>query len=80
MLHQCCRCGKKIDDQEDDFEAMEVRNEYGRHWHYYHPLCLDDLRTIERKLKDMGIPSKTVFSQDVVGIKGTWSASAIHST
>lgn len=80
MLWQCACCGGKIDDQEDDHEAMEVKHEYGRTWHYYHPLCIDTLRSIERKLKDMGSPTKPSFSQNVVAIKGSWSRQPLHST
>lgn len=80
MLFQCAYCGKKIDDQEDDHEAMEVKHEYGRTWHYFHPLCIDTLRSIERKLKDMGSPTKPSFSQNVVAIKGSWSGQTVHST
>lgn len=80
MLWQCACCGGKIDDQEDDHEAMEVKHEYGRTWHYYHPLCIDTLRSIERKLKDMGNPTKTVLPQNVVAIKGSWSGEKVPST
>lgn len=80
MLWQCAYCGKKIDDQEDDHEALEVQNEYGRTWHYYHPLCLDTLRSIERKLKELGTPEKSSLPKKVVGIRGSWSRQPLHST
>jgi len=79
MLWQCCVCGCKIDDQEDNYESMEVQNEYGRIWHYFHPVCLDDLRTIERKCAELGTPSKTILSKKVVGIRGSWSRQPLHS-
>jgi len=80
MLWQCACCGGKIDDQEDSHEALEVQNEYGRNWHYYHVNCLDDLRSIERKLKELGTPTKSVLPQKVVGIRGSWSGQPLHST
>jgi hypothetical protein len=80
MLWQCAHCGKQVDDQEDDHEAFEVSSRFGTHWHYYHVLCLDTLRSIERKLKVMGNPTKTVLPQNVVAIKGSWSATAVCPT
>lgn len=74
---QCVCCGGKVDDQEDNFEALEVENEAGRIWYYYHTLCLDDLRTIERKLKDMGTPEKSPLPKKVRGSKGSWSGSSL---
>ena len=80
MLHQCACCGGKVDSFNDDHEALEVQNEYGRVWYYYHPLCIDTLRSIERKLKVMGNPTKTVLPQNVVAIKGSWSGEKVLST
>jgi hypothetical protein len=80
MLHQCCSCGNKIDTHNDDYESWEVEHEYGRTWLYFHPLCLDTLRSIERKLKELGTPTKSVLPQKVVGIRGSWSRQPLHST
>ena len=80
MLWQCACCGGKIDDQEDDHEALEVQNDYGRIWDYYHPLCLDTLRSIERKLEELGTPEKSSLPKKVVGIRGSWSRQPLHST
>lgn len=80
MLHQCCKCGGKVDAFNDDHEALEVENEYGRVWYYYHVNCIDDLRAVARKLKDMGTPEKSTLPKKVVGIKGSWSGQAVHST
>ena len=79
MLHQCACCGKKIDDQNDDWEAMEVEHDCNRNWLYLHVNCLDDLRTIERKCAELGTPSKTILSKKVVGIRGSWSGQPLHS-
>jgi len=77
MLWQCACCAKKIDDQEDDYEAMEVRNERGTTWYYFHPVCLDDVRSQEHKLKEMGKPPKQTIPKNVSSIKGSWSGQAV---
>lgn len=77
MLWQCACCGKKIDDQEDNYEAMEVRNERGAVWYYFHVNCLDDLRATEQKRKSLGKATKSVLSQNVVAIKGSWTRQAV---
>ena len=79
MIHQCACCGGKVDSYNDDHEALEVQNEYGRVWYYYHPVCLDTLRSVERKLKDMGTPEKSSLPKKVVGIRGSWSGEQVPS-
>lgn len=78
MIFQCCRCGKKIDNQEDDYEALEVENDVGRVWFHYHVLCLDDMRTIERRFKELGTPEKSPIPKNIRGIKGSWTPPTVH--
>lgn len=80
MLRQCACCGKKIDDEKDDWEAMEVEHDCNRNWLYLHVNCLDDLRTIERKCAELGTPSKTILSQKVRGYKASYAVQPLHST
>lgn len=77
MFWQCACCGGKINDQEDDYEAMEVRNERGTVWYYFHVNCLDDLRATEQKRKSLGKATKSVLSQKVVALKDSWTGQTL---
>lgn len=77
MLWQCCGCARKIDDQEDDYEAMEVTNERGTVWYYFHPSCIDDVRSQERRLSAMGKTPKQTLPKKISSIKGSWSGQAV---
>lgn len=79
-IWQCAHCGNRIDDQEDDHEAFEVCNQYGTHWHYFHVLCIDTIRTLERRRKELGTPEKSSLPKKVVGIRGSWSGEQVPST
>lgn len=80
MLWQCCGCAGKIDDQEDDYEALELEVPNGRVWHYWHALCLDTLRALERKRKELGTSEKPYVPQNVRSIAGSWSGEKVLST
>mgnify|MGYP003461731648 FL=1 len=79
MLHQCACCGKKIDDQNDDWEALEVEHDFNRNWNYFHINCLDDLRTIERKFKELGTPEKSPLPKKVRGYRSSYAVQPLHS-
>ena len=76
-IHQCAHCARKIDDQEDSYEAHEVVHARGTHWRYYHANCIDDVRSREHKLKAMGKAPKQTVSKAVRSIKGSWSGEAV---
>ena len=76
-IHQCCVCGKKIDDQEDSYEAHEVVHANGTHWRYYHALCIDDVRSHEHRAKAMGKKPKQTVPTAVRSIRASWTGQAV---
>ena len=76
-IHQCAHCARKIDDQEDSYEAHEVVFDTGTHWRFYHSHCLDDLRSSEHKLKAMGKKPKQTLPKEVRAIKASWTGQTL---